>query len=157
MIRPVTSDEAERLAELTEATAFFQPHEIEALHGVLEAYFEGDTGHACYASETDGKIDGFVYLGEADMTDRTWYVWWIAVDPSTQGRGVGRELLQFAEDEARRHGGRVMFIETSGLPSYEPTWRFYLKNGYDKEAVLRDYYRDGDDLVIFRKRLSGAT
>ncbi len=79
------------------------------------------------------------------------------MDPSTQGRGVGRELLRFAEDESRRRGGRVMFIETSGLPEYEPTRRFYLRNGYDQEAVLRDYYRDGDALVVFRKRLIEAT
>jgi ribosomal protein S18 acetylase RimI-like enzyme len=157
MIRPAKPDDVERLAELTEATAFFQPHEIDALHSVLEAYFEGRTGHGCFVSGAKGKIDGFVYLGEADMADRTWYIWWLAVDPSTQGRGVGKELLKFAEGEASKRGGRVMFIETSGLPSYEPTRRFYVKNGYDKEAVLRDYYRDGDDLVIFRKRLIEAT
>jgi ribosomal protein S18 acetylase RimI-like enzyme len=107
----------------------------------------------------DPKLNKKRYLTHADctiytvMADRTWYIWWIAVDPSTQGRGVGRELLRFAEGETARRGGRVMFIETSGLPDYEPTRRFYLKNGYDREAVLRDYYKDGDDLVIFRKRL----
>jgi ribosomal protein S18 acetylase RimI-like enzyme len=153
MIRPTTPADANRLIELTEATAFFRPHEIEALRGVLDAFFEGDTGHACFMSETDGMIDGYVYLGEADMADRTWYVWWIAVDPSTQGRGIGKELLTFAEAEAGRCGGRVMFIETSGMPSYESTRRFYLKNGYAREAVLRDYYADGDDLVVFRKHL----
>jgi hypothetical protein len=47
-----------------------------------------------------------------------------------------------------------MFVETSGLPTYERTRRFYLKNGYEREATLRDYYRDGDDLVVFRKRLA---
>ena len=46
-----------------------------------------------------------------------------------------------------------MFVETSGTPEYEATRRFYLKNGYDREAVLRDYYRDGDDMVVFRRRL----
>jgi ribosomal protein S18 acetylase RimI-like enzyme len=156
MIRPSTPDDAERLVALTEATGFFRPHEIEALRGVLDAYFEGEPSHACYTSEGEAGIDGYVYLGEAEMADRAWYIWWMAVDPPTQGRGIGRELLRSAEDEARRRGGRVMFIETSGLPSYEPTRRFYLKNGYDREAVLRDYYRDGDDLVTFRKRLGPA-
>ena len=80
------------------------------------------------------------------MADRMWYVWWIAVDPSTQGRRVGRELLKFAEHEARHRDGRMIFIETSRLPGYEPTRRFYRKNGYDREAVLRDYC-DGDDLI----------
>ena len=155
MIRPVTPDDTERLVELTAATGFFRPEEVDTLRGVLDDYFGGASeGHACFASEADGRTDGYVYLGGADMADRTWYVWWIAVDPTTQGRGVGKELLRFAEEEARRRGGRVMFIETSGLPFYEPTRRFYLKNGYDREAVLRDFYRDGDDLVVFRKRLA---
>ncbi len=154
MIRPTIAADAERLLKLTEATGFFQPHEVETLRGVLEAYFEGETGHSCYTSEGEAGVNGFVYMGQADMADRTWYVWWIAVDPATQGLGVGKGLLRFAEDTARSQGGRVMFIETSGQPGYEPTRRFYLKNGYDREAVLRDYYRDGDDLVVFRKRLS---
>lgn len=154
MIRPTIPADVGRLVNLTAATGFFKPHEIDALRGVLDAYIADETGHACYASEGDGGIDGYVYVDEADMADRTWYVWWIAVDPSTQGRGLGRELLRFAEDETRGRGGRVMFIETSGLPIYEPTRRFYLRNGYDQEAVLRDYYADGDDLVAFRKRLS---
>lgn len=157
MIRFASLGDTERLAQLTEDTNFFKPHEIEVLRGVLDTYFGDVTGHACFVSEEDGRIDGYVYLGEADMTDRTWYVWWIAVDRSVQGRGVGKTLLVFAEDEARKRGGRVMLVETSGLPGYEPTRRFYLKNGYDQEAVLRDYYHDGDDMVVFRKRLAEAT
>jgi len=156
MIRPTTPADTDRLIELTAATGFFHPHEVETLGGVLADYFAAASDdHACYVTEADGRIGGYVYIGTEEMSDRTWYVWWIAVDPAGQGKGTGRELLRFAEDEARRRGGRVMFIETSGLPVYEPTRRFYLKNGYHQEAVLRDYYRDGDDLVVFRKRLSG--
>jgi serine/threonine-protein kinase len=53
----------------------------------------------------------------------------------------------------RRAGARLFLLETSSLPYYELTRRFYLKQGYDREAVLRDYYSDGDDMVVFRKRL----
>lgn len=155
MIRPTVPDDTPALLELTAGTDYFQPHEVETLRAVLDDYFAGgpDEQHCCYTYEADGRALGYVYFGNTAMTDRTWYVWWIAVGKQTQGRGVGRELLRFAEDEARRQGGRVMFIETSGLPVYEPTRRFYLKNGYEQEARLRDFYRDGDDLVVFRKRL----
>lgn len=155
MIRPTVPADADRLVELAAATGFFRPDEIDTLGGVLADYFADPGDHACYTSEPAGGIDGFVYIGPEEMTDRAWCVWWIAVAPAAQGRGVGRELLRFAEDEARRRGGRLMLVETSGLPLYDPTRRFYLKNGYDREAVVRDYYRDGDDLVIFRKRLTG--
>ena len=49
--------------------------------------------------------------------------------------------------------GRLLVIETSSLPAYELTRRFYLKQGYDQAAVLRDFYADGDSIVYFTKRL----
>ncbi len=74
MIRRTTPADTERLVALTAATGFFRPHEIEALREVLQAYFKDGAGHACYTSEGDAGIDGYVYLGESDMADRTWYV-----------------------------------------------------------------------------------
>ena len=112
-----------------------------------------DAGHRCFTYEDNGQIIGFVYYAPAAMTDRTWYLWWIVVSKQIQARGVGGQLLQQAEDGARRENGRLMMVETSGLPSYELTRRFYLKNGYDQAAVLKDYYADGHDMVVFRKRL----
>jgi ribosomal protein S18 acetylase RimI-like enzyme len=47
----------------------------------------------------------------------------------------------------------VLFIETSSLPNYELTRKFYLKHGYEITGVLRDYYSEGDDMVVFRKKM----
>ena len=63
-------------------------------------------------------------------------------------------MLHHVEDKIRKDGGRVLFIETSSLPLYEPTRNFYLRNSYEQDAVLRDYYADGDSMVVFRKKLS---
>jgi hypothetical protein len=60
--------------------------------------------------------------------------------------------LRHAEEEVSRQRGRMLLIETSSLPHYEPTRRFYLKHGYEQAAVLRDFYAEGDDMVIFCKR-----
>jgi ribosomal protein S18 acetylase RimI-like enzyme len=157
VIRPAEPADAPRLAELTAATGLFRPGEIDTLRNLLEFYFDEEPAdHCCFARRSGGRVDGYIYLGATEeATDGTWYVWWIAVDPSGQGRGAGRELLRFGEEEARRRGARVLFVETSGLPSYEGTRQFYERAGYEREAVLRDYYRDGDDMVVFRKRLAG--
>lgn len=160
MLRPTIPDDKSRLMELTFETGLFLPHDIDMLEGVLEDYFDSEAeeneeaGHYCYTYEQHHRIIGYVYFAETEMAERVWYLWWIAVDKSVQGQGVGKEMLLFAENEARRREGRLMFIETSGISTYEPTRRFYLKNGYEREAVLRDYYREGDDLVVFRKRLT---
>jgi hypothetical protein len=48
----------------------------------------------------------------------------------------------------------LLLIETSGLPHYEPTRRFYAKHGYHVASRIADYYADGDDMVVFGKRFT---
>src|SRR5262249_32854710 len=111
-------------------------------------------GHVCVTLEEQGEVLGFAYYAPDSMTDRTWYLYWIAVRRDTHRKGLGRQLMAHVEDDIGARAGRLLFIETSSLPHYEPTRRFYLKHGYEVGAELRDYYADGDDMVVFRKRLA---
>jgi ribosomal protein S18 acetylase RimI-like enzyme len=156
VIRPTAPADTPALVALAEQTAMFKPAEIQALREVLDDYFSANEalGHQCVTSEDAGTILGFAYYAPASMTDRTWYLYWIAVSRQMQARGVGSALLQHLEtDIGTHHQGRLLLIETSSQPHYELTRRFYLKHGYDRLAVLSDYYADGDDMVVFRKRL----
>jgi GNAT superfamily N-acetyltransferase len=159
MIRPTVPEETPRLLELARGTDVFKPIEIVALREVLDDYhaFNHQHGHHSVSFERDGRVVGFAYYALAAMTDRTWYLYWIAVEKTGQARGTGSALLRFIEDDIRRRGGRLLLIETSSLPHYDPTRRFYLKHGYERSCVLADYYADGDDLVVFRKRLPLGT
>jgi ribosomal protein S18 acetylase RimI-like enzyme len=157
MIRPTTAADTPRLLRLTEATGVFKPLEIEALGEVLRDYHAANAafGHRSVTLEEDGAVVGFAYYAPAAMTDRTWYLYWIAVVKDRHRGGHGSLLLRHVEEDTRAQGARLLFIETSSLPHYEPTRRFYLKHGYEVSGTLRDYYADGDDLVVFRKRLQG--
>jgi hypothetical protein len=46
----------------------------------------------------------------------------------------------------------MLIAETSGTPHYESTRKFYLGMGYQAEARIKDFYSQGDDLVIYIKR-----
>lgn len=158
MIRHVTDADTPALLELTAGTGFFKPLEVEALDGVLAAYFASardDYGHRCFAWEEGGRVLGFVYHAPEEMTDRTWCLWWIAVAADQQGRGLGAKLLAFAEEDVRARGGRLLVVETSDAPHYEPTRRFYLKHGYTAAGVVPDYYADGDGRAFFVKKVVG--
>src|SRR5215831_17356350 len=147
MIRPTEQRDIGSLITLAEATAVFKPHEIVALREVLDGYFasERDFGHVCVTCETDGAILGFAYYAPIEMTDRTWQLWWIAVSKDRQAKGIGGRLLKHIETEIReKENGRLLLLETSSLPQYELTRKFYLKHGYEQEAAIRDYYADGD-------------
>ena len=157
MIRAAQPADTPTLVALTEATGVFKPHEVEALQEVLSDYYEFNNQHHhyCVVDERHGQIAGYAYYAPAAMTDRSWYLYWIAVNKATQARGIGGELLRYVEKDITARDGRVLFIETSGLPYYELTRKFYLKHHYEQTGVLRDYYSDGDDMVVFRKKLQG--
>lgn len=156
MIRPTLDAETDTLVAIAEGTGVFKPIEIVALREVLDDYHAVNRhdGHRAVALLRDGEVVGFAYYAPTPMTDRTWHLYWIFVRKDGQAKGLGTELLRHAEDDAARAGGRLFLIETSSLPSYEPTRRFYLKHGYEPAAAVRDFYADGDDQVIFRKRLA---
>jgi ribosomal protein S18 acetylase RimI-like enzyme len=156
VIRPTVPEDTATLLTLAEETAMFKPAEIQALREVLDDYHATNhaLGHQGVTYEEAGLVLGFAYYAPAAMTDRTWYLYWIAVRKEVQARGIGGALLRYVENDIRHvHEGRIFLIETGSLPHYGPTRRFYLKHGYEQIAVLGDYYADGDDMVVFRKRL----
>jgi ribosomal protein S18 acetylase RimI-like enzyme len=156
MIRATNPADKATLMTLAEGTGVFKPMEIEALSGVFDEYFEEyeAQGHKCVTYEDGGQVLGFAYYAPTWMTDRTWYLWWIAVSKQVQAKGVGSALVQYLEEDIRAQNGRLLLIETASLPSYDPTRRFYLKHQYQQAAVIKDYYADGDSLVVFSKRLA---
>lgn len=156
MIRLTIPEDTDALVTLAEETSVFKPAEIVALREVLDDYHAKarDWGHRAITCERENHIIGFAYYAPAAMTDRTWYLYWIAVARRTQARGVGSAMLHHVEDDIRRSQGRLFLIETSSLPHYEPTRFFYLKHGYEHDCTLHDYYADGDHMMVFRKRLA---
>lgn len=155
MLRTTTPADTLALLELADGTGVFQPHEVETLNEVLDDYHrEGEEyGHVCLTLQDGDRPVGFVYFAPVAMTDRTWELWWIVVGRDQQGRGRGRWLLDQVEQHVLRQAGRLLLIETSSTPHYEPTRRFYLHNGYNLAARIPDFYSDGDDKCVFAKRL----
>jgi D-alanine-D-alanine ligase len=136
--------------------AFFNEEEIECVDELWEEYqAQGSEKSGYYfLVEKEGEhVQGYACYGPRTLTSGTFDLYWIAVDPSIRRGGIGRKLLAASEEAIRKLGGRLIVLETSGLPGYEPTRKFYLATGYTQEATLKDFYSPGDDLVIFTKHL----
>jgi ribosomal protein S18 acetylase RimI-like enzyme len=155
VIRPTIPADQYPLVDLARETTVFKPIEIIALEEVLIDYHATNHahGHRSITYEDDGQIVGFAYFAPAAMTERSWYLYWIAVSKKTQAKGFGGTLLKFVEDDIRRHEGRQLLIETSSLPHYELTRKFYLKHNYEQVAIVPDYYAEADHMVVYRKKL----
>jgi ribosomal protein S18 acetylase RimI-like enzyme len=88
------------------------------------------------------------------MTQGTFDLYWIVVDPRWQRQGVGSGLLHFLEEVARGRGGRMILIDTSSTPQYEKAQKLYLRHGFQEVARVPDYYHPGNDRITFCKKIS---
>jgi ribosomal protein S18 acetylase RimI-like enzyme len=133
---------------LTECAAF----SVEEVRVALELFDEGPTGgYAFLVAEVDAAVEGYICVGQAPLTETSWYVYWICVHPRAQRRGVADSLHREAETLVRAHGGRCMVLETSGRADYDGARRFYEHAGYEKVGRIADFYRKGDDGIIYVK------
>jgi ribosomal protein S18 acetylase RimI-like enzyme len=95
---------------------------------------------------------GYACWGPTPATDRTWDLYWIAVDMSLQGAGIGTILLEEVERRLVGQYARMLIAETSSRSDYAATRGFYERRGYREAARVRDFYAPGDDRIIFIKR-----
>lgn len=154
MIRSVKPDDSQAIMAIANAIGLFNPQELEELGGMLKTYFDGELGEdSSWIVYDNGKIIGAAYYAPEPYADGTWNLYFIAVSPDCQGQGCGTKLLQYVEQTLAARGERLLLIETSGLPNFENTRRFYRNNGYDEEARIREFYKAGEDKIIFRKAL----
>jgi len=108
------------------------------------------------AIEMDGKVRGYACIGRAPLTAAAWYIYWICVHPSAQGQGVGRRLQSHIERLVREAGGNRLVLETSGRADYARARRFYRDAGFTEAGRIPDFYKPGDDCVVFFKALEGT-
>jgi ribosomal protein S18 acetylase RimI-like enzyme len=112
------------------------------------------SGYNFVVRRTDnGSVEGYACFGPHSLTQGTYDLYWIAVDREARGQGIGRALLSYVEDEVRVQGGRLLLIETSDTPAYAAARALYESGGYHLEATIRDFYKPGDNLLIFTKTI----
>jgi ribosomal protein S18 acetylase RimI-like enzyme len=139
-----------RVAEILRSANVFRREEIDV---ALEVFDEGCQEYFFLgAFSPEEVLVGYACWGHAPATDRTWDLYWIAVDSALQGAGIGTILLEEIERRLSGQRARMLIAETSSRSDYAATRSFYSRRGYVEAARLRDFYEPGDDRIIFVKR-----
>ena len=172
-----------RVAEILRSTENFRDDEVDVALEVLDASFGGEDyvllgafqretgdgrGETATASSEQRSapfpvsrlpspaLVGFAIYGPTMGTDRTYDLYWIAVDRAAQGTGCGSVLLSEVERRLEALHARMLVIETSSRSDYAATRNFYLRRGYVEAARVREFYAPQDDRIILTKRLAGS-
>lgn len=153
-MRDVTEADGPAVVDLVVAAGLFSREEAGFLEeGVLGPHSDGTTCVVEDADDGQGLASVLFYRPE-EAADRAFDLTMIAVRPDLQGSGRGAALMRHAERDLRERGQRLLIVRTSGTSQYDRTRAFYRGLSYAEHTRVPDYWTDGDDLVLFSKRLS---
>ena len=162
IIRPLVAADRSGVFRILENAGNFTPEEVATALELIDEWLElGEhSGYLTYVLEArdsdTSEVLGYVSFGPTPLTESTFDLYWIAVDKSKHRGGVGKRLLKFTEEEIVRRGGKMLLIETSSQETYGGTIQFYERTGYELVGKIPEYYKPGDDKLIFAKRLGAS-
>jgi ribosomal protein S18 acetylase RimI-like enzyme len=153
-MRKLRRDDIPRLEEILVATGAFTDAEVAVAVELLETVVNDplQQDYEVAVADIGDRVAGYVLFGPVPLTEGNYDLYWIAVDPDTQGSGVGRRLMKHVEDQVRQRGARLLCLETSSQGGYLRTRTFYEQAGYTEESCIRDFYKPGDDRLTYVKR-----
>jgi ribosomal protein S18 acetylase RimI-like enzyme len=155
-IRPFQKDDIQPMVEILRAAGVFKEEEIavavELMEIVTQQKDQQDYITYTFADDAD-TVRGYYCVGHTPLTESTYDLYWIAVDPHVHGQGIGKQLLRHCEETVKQRGGMLIIVETSSQAKYDSTRAFYERQHYIEASRIKDYYSRGDDLVVYTKNL----
>ena len=151
----VRPEDREAVGRLVHTTGFFSQEECAiAMELIDDRLARGKAcGYYFLFAEEGSRLLGYTCFGPIPGSSHSFDLYCIAVDPHTQGRGLGRKLMAESERLMAERRARRVYADTSSRHQYKPTQVFYLACGYVQEAYLADFYAPDDGKVIFVKVL----
>ncbi len=158
MIRLLQKKDRSDLLKVIDSIVIFNTEEkhtaIELIDETLENDKKDEYDYNIFIYEYDNKAAGYYCIGKRYMTTGTFDLYWIVVDATLHGKGIGKKLLSHAENYIKEKRGYLVIAETSSQPSYEATRKFYHSNDYEVLADIKNFYKVNDNLIIFGKYLT---
>jgi len=108
-----------------------------------------------YLSE-DGTMEGCVFLHKKESR---LYLGMFSVSPSAQGKGIGKKLLEAADEYAHTHNCDLIYMTV--ITIREELMRWYEKNGYQRTGKVLPFPVDERygipkqplEMMVLEKRL----
>ena len=137
--------------------ASFRPEEVIVALELIDHALEGSDDYwVRVGADVPGVpkgIAGYICFGPTPMTDATYDLYWIVTHPRARGRGVASALITSMENELRERAATGIRVETSETENHDAARRLYARLDYPVAAHLADFYRAGDGLILYYKRL----
>lgn len=150
IVRPAAAEDVQAIGQLAEVAGLFP---ASLLPDMIADNLAGSDNQIWHVAELTGKLLGFAFAEPEQLTDRTWNLRAIAVDPTARRRGLATSLLAGVETALRARGGRLLLIDTTDGDDQEAARALYSERAYEEEARIRNFWEAGVGKVVFCKTL----
>ena len=106
-----------------------------------------------FADRNNKRMIGFACYGPIAVTVSSFDLYWIAVETSAVGTGIGTTIMEELLRIVFSQGGTKIFVETSSRPGYAQARSFYYRHGFDHICTVPNFYAPGDDKLILGRSL----
>lgn len=153
-VRPATADDRTGLINILASDETFKDDERVVAVELIEGALSGSVDYFLLVADLPERpVAGYLCYGPTPMTAATYDLYWIVVHGEARGRGVASDLIVAMEQALRARGGKAVRVETSETEGYGAARKLYERLEYPIAAVLEDFYREGDGLITYYKRL----
>lgn len=150
-IRAVIQADIDKIKEVVDSSELFSS---EYLDEMISDYFHNPDTEEIWFTYIDHQTPTAIgYCVPEKLTEGTYNLLAIGVLKESQGKGIAAEMMKHIEQLLKEKGGRVLIVETSSDDAQLAARNFYKKIGYTQEAVIRDFWKEGEDKIVFWKKL----
>lgn len=151
-IRKVQPQDLTGLKEVLDSSELFPSIYLDDM---ISDYFNNKDTADIWFTYIDNDIPlALGYCAPEKLTNGTYNLYAIAVRKELQGQGIGQKMMHFIEKLLTDDGNRILIVETSSIDHYALTRKFYHTLGYKQAAVIADFWDEGEDKIIFWKKLN---
>jgi len=105
MIRKLEKNDRETILKILTDTHHFNDEEIKVAMELVDIYLndanQKDYIIYVYVKDSSDKAEGYICYGKRPLTDWTYDLYWIAVDPNIHGKGIGSGLVKHMEEDLK--------------------------------------------------------
>lgn len=150
-IRPITQADLEDLKNVVDSCELFPS---EYLAEMIDDYLHNpDTQDFWLTCVDNQKAVAIGYCVPEKLTDGTYNLLAIGVARDAQRKGIAREMMLYIEQYLKEKDGRILIVETSSDDAQAAARNFYTRLGYLQTATIPDFWKEGEDKIVFWKKL----
>jgi ribosomal protein S18 acetylase RimI-like enzyme len=150
-IRPIIKSDLDSLKQVLDSSELFPSEYLDEM--IADYFTNPETPDIWFTCIEEDKPISIGYCVPEKLTDGTYNLLAIGVSQEHQRKVVAALMMEYIERMLKQSGARILIVETSSDDAQIGAGNLYHKIGYIQVAVIKEFWKEGEDKIVFWKKL----